>query len=56
MCNNGMNRLVSVIPQKQCAWEGLIVRVIGDNLTIRNNMGGCIRIYPALKHTLEGMA
>jgi len=56
MCNNGMDRLVSVISQQQGAWKGLVVRVIGDNLTIRNNPDGCIRIYPALKHTLEGMA
>jgi hypothetical protein len=34
----------------------LVVRIIGDNLTIRSNPGGCIWIYPALKHTLEGMA
>ena len=51
-----MDRLVSVISQKQCAWEGFVVRVIGDNLAIRNNPGDCIRTYPALEHTLEGMA
>ncbi|OGS95809.1 MAG: hypothetical protein A3H31_09670 [Gallionellales bacterium RIFCSPLOWO2_02_FULL_57_47] len=40
MRNNGMNRLVSVISQNQGAWEGLVVRIIGDNLAIRNNLGG----------------
>lgn len=56
MRNNGMDRLVFVIPQKQCAWEGLVVWIIGDNLTIRNHLGNRIGIYPALEHTLEGMA
>ena len=56
MRNNGMDRLVSVISQKQDAGVGLVVRVIGDNLAIRNNLRGCIWIYPALEHTLEGMA
>jgi len=56
MRNNGVDRLVSVIPQQQYAWEGLVVWVIGDNLTIRNHLGNRIWIYPALEHTLEGMA
>lgn len=56
MRNNGMDGLAFVISQKQCAWEGLVVLVVGDNLSIRNNPGGCIRIYPALEHTLEGVA
>ena len=56
MRHNGMDRLASVISQKQCAWKGLVVRVVGDNLTIRHYLGSCIWIYPALEHTLEGMA
>jgi len=56
MCNNGMDRLDSEISQQQGTWIRLVVRVIGDNFTIRNYLPGYIWIYPALEHTLESMA
>ena len=51
-----MDWLASGISQQLGAWKWLVVRVIGDNLTTRNDPCGRIWIYPALEHTLEGMA
>ena len=56
MRNNGMDWLVFVKSQQQGAWIRLVFRIISDNFTIYNDLSSYFWIYPALKHTLEGMS